>query len=52
MVIRSQENIKSVTANLDYPELKLSEKSGSSSFFTKVRKLSLEEFNFTALFLN
>ena len=52
LVIHSQENNKSLTTNLDYPELILSEKSGSLSFVIKAKKLSLEEFNFTTLFLN
>ena len=52
LVIHSQENIKSVTTNLDYPELILSSKSGSSSFVIKIKKLYLEEYNFTALLLN
>ena len=51
-MIHSQENIKSVTTNLDYPELILSSKSGSSSFVIKIKKLYLEEYNFTALLLN
>ena len=52
LVIHSQENNKSLTTNLDYPELILREKSGSLSFVIKAKKLSLEEFNFTTLFLN
>ena len=51
-MIHSQENIKSVTTNVDYPELILSAKRGSSSFVVKVKKLSLDEYNFTALILN
>ena len=51
-MIHSQENIKSVTTNLDYPKLILSAKSGSLSFVIKVKKPSLQEYNFTTLFLN
>ena len=57
-MIHSQESIKRVAANLDYPhyyELILSEKSGSPSYVLPLRqkkKLSLGEFNFIALFLN